>query len=77
MSDQIEALVLRGTVEQSSGNLPSGILGRSFAGRQLFHVGQTLVLSASEFKRLEKLGVVAHARSRWRRQIDFDPRATH
>jgi hypothetical protein len=57
-----EAVVIRGTVEVSSGDLPPGILGRSFAGRQLFHVGQTLVLSASEFERLEKLGVVTAAR---------------
>ena len=61
MSEQ-QAVVIRGCVEQSTGNLPPGILGRSFAGRQLFHVGQTLVLSASEFKRLEKLGVVAAVR---------------
>jgi hypothetical protein len=40
-----EAVVIRGTVEQSTGNLPPGILGRAFAGRQLFHVGRTLVLS--------------------------------
>jgi hypothetical protein len=57
-----EAVVIRGCVEQSTGDLPRGILGRSFAGRQLFHVGQTLVLPTSEFERLEKLGVVAAAR---------------
>ena len=39
MSEQIEALVLRGTVEQSAGNLPPGILGRSLSNRQLFYPG--------------------------------------
>ena len=58
MSEQIEALVLRGTVEQSAGNLPPGILGRSLSNRQLFYPGQTLVLSTSQFERLKTLGVV-------------------
>jgi hypothetical protein len=59
------ALVLRGVVDL--GDADGEDLSRkgrtaSLAHRRFFHVGQTLVLSTTEFERLKKLGVVAAVR---------------
>ena len=58
MNEQVTAIVTRGCLEISVGELPRGIAGRSLSNRRLFHVGDLVTLSAAEFDRLQKLGTV-------------------
>ena len=58
MSEQVTAIVTRGCIEVSTGDLPRGILGRSLSNRRLFYVGELVTLSAAEVTRLVRLGVL-------------------